>query len=65
MGSSDAALLAAAPRLKICANMAVGYNNFDVDAMTAAGVQGTNTPDVLNEEVARSEEHTSELQSPI
>ena len=33
----DAALLAAAPRLQICANMAVGYNNFDVDAMTAAG----------------------------
>ena len=48
----DAALLAAAPRLKICANMAVGYNNFDVDAMTAAGVQGTNTPDVLTETTA-------------
>ncbi len=50
--SVDAALLAAAPRLKICANMAVGYNNFDVDAMTAAGVQGTNTPDVLTETTA-------------
>lgn len=48
----DAALLAAAPRLKIVANMAVGYNNFDVDAMTAAGVQGTNTPDVLTETTA-------------
>ncbi|MFP5447033.1 MAG: D-glycerate dehydrogenase, partial [Betaproteobacteria bacterium] len=48
----DAALLAAAPRLKICANMAVGYNNFDVDAMTAAGVLGTNTPDVLTETTA-------------
>ena len=48
----DAALLAAAPRLKICANMAVGYNNFDVDAMKAAGVQGTNTPDVLTETTA-------------
>ena len=32
--------------------MAVGYNNFDVDAMTAAGVQGTNTPDVLTETTA-------------
>ena len=50
--SVDAALLAAAPRLKICANMAVGYNNFDVDAMTAAGVLGTNTPDVLTETTA-------------
>ncbi len=48
----DAALLAAAPRLKIVANMAVGYNNFDVAAMTAAGVQGTNTPDVLTETTA-------------
>ena len=32
--------------------MAVGYNNFDVDAMTAAGVQGTNTPDVLTDTTA-------------
>ena len=30
----DAALLDSAPQLKICANMAVGYNNFDVPAMT-------------------------------
>ncbi|RYF01513.1 MAG: D-glycerate dehydrogenase [Comamonadaceae bacterium] len=48
----DAALLAASPRLRIVSNMAVGYNNFDVDAMTAAGVQGTNTPDVLTETTA-------------
>ena len=48
----DAPLLAACPRLKIVANMAVGYNNFDVAAMTAAGVQGTNTPDVLTETTA-------------
>jgi gluconate 2-dehydrogenase len=48
----DAALLAACPELKICANMAVGYNNFDLDAMTAAGVLGTNTPDVLTETTA-------------
>ncbi|WP_313072471.1 D-glycerate dehydrogenase [Melaminivora sp.] len=48
----DAALLAACPRLKIVANMAVGYNNFDVPAMTAAGVTGTNTPDVLTETTA-------------
>ena len=48
----DASVLAACPELKICANMAVGYNNFDLDAMTAAGVLGTNAPDVLTETTA-------------
>ncbi|MFC5522453.1 2-hydroxyacid dehydrogenase [Polaromonas jejuensis] len=48
----DGEVLAVAPRLKICANMAVGYNNFDIDAMTAAGVLGTNAPDVLTETTA-------------
>jgi gluconate 2-dehydrogenase len=48
----DAALLAACPELKVCANMAVGFNNFDLAAMTAAGVLGTNTPDVLTETTA-------------
>jgi glyoxylate/hydroxypyruvate/2-ketogluconate reductase len=48
----DAAVLVACPQLKICANMAVGYNNFDLDAMTAAGVLGTNAPDVLTETTA-------------
>ena len=48
----SAELLAASPRLRICANMAVGYNNFDVPAMTAAQVVGTNTPDVLTETTA-------------
>ena len=48
----DAALLAACPQLKVVANMAVGFNNFDVPAMTAAGVQATNTPDVLTETTA-------------
>ena len=48
----DSELIAACPRLKVVANMAVGYNNFDVEAMTAAGVQGTNTPDVLTETTA-------------
>ena len=48
----DAELLAACPELKICANMAVGYNNFDVDAMTARGVLATNAPDVLTETTA-------------
>ncbi|MBS7808295.1 D-glycerate dehydrogenase [Variovorax sp. PCZ-1] len=48
----DADLLKACPDLKICANMAVGYNNFDVPAMTAAGVLATNAPDVLTETTA-------------
>ncbi|MDO8250552.1 MAG: D-glycerate dehydrogenase [Rhodoferax sp.] len=48
----DGALLAACPALKICANMAVGYNNFDLEAMTSAGVLATNAPDVLTETTA-------------
>jgi len=48
----DGEVLAACPELKICANMAVGYNNFDIDAMTAAGVLATNAPDVLTETTA-------------
>ena len=48
----DAEVLAACSDLKICANMAVGYNNFDLPAMTARGVLGTNTPDVLTETTA-------------
>lgn len=47
-----AATLAAAPRLRVVANMAVGYNNFDMAAFNAANVLGTNTPDVLNETTA-------------
>jgi len=48
----DEALLAACPDLKICANMAVGYNNFDIDAMVRHGVMATNAPDVLTETTA-------------
>ena len=48
----DALVLAACPDLKICANMAVGYNNFDLAAMTQAGVLATNAPDVLTETTA-------------
>ncbi len=48
----DGPLLNACPDLKIVANMAVGYNNFDVDAMTKARVLATNTPDVLTETTA-------------
>ncbi|MEY4757937.1 MAG: hypothetical protein RJA34_2835 [Pseudomonadota bacterium] len=48
----DAELLAQCPSLRICANMTVGYNNFDIEAMTAAGVLATNAPDVLTETTA-------------
>jgi len=48
----DEEVLAACPRLRICANMAVGFNNFDVPAMTARRVLATNTPDVLTETTA-------------
>lgn len=47
-----AAALAASPKLKAVCNMAVGYNNIDLDAATRAGVMVTNTPDVLNESTA-------------
>lgn len=48
----DAEVLAACPQIRIVANMAVGFNNFDVPAMTAAGVLATNAPDVLTETTA-------------
>ena len=48
----DASVLAACPDLRVVANMAVGYNNFDIKACTAAGVLATNTPDVLTETTA-------------
>jgi glyoxylate reductase len=48
----DAALIAATPGLKAVCNMAVGYNNIDLDAATRAGILVTNTPDVLNETTA-------------
>lgn len=48
----DGALVADCPQLRIVANIAVGYNNFDVPALSAAGVVATNTPDVLTETTA-------------
>ena len=45
-------VLSACPKLRICANLSVGYNNFDIPAMTAAGVMATNTPDVLTDTTA-------------
>ncbi len=48
----DAALLDRAPRLRLVANYAVGYDNVDVHACAARGIVVTNTPDVLTEATA-------------
>jgi glyoxylate reductase len=45
-------LLQAAPKLKIAANVAVGFDNIDVAACTRRGVVATNTPGVLDETTA-------------
>lgn len=45
-------LLQAAPKLKIAANVAVGFDNIDVGACTKRGVVATNTPGVLDETTA-------------
>ena len=45
-------LVAAGPQLKIIANHAVGFDNIDLAACSAAGVLATNTPDVLTETTA-------------
>jgi glyoxylate/hydroxypyruvate/2-ketogluconate reductase len=52
MDQIDADLLAACQDLKICANMAVGYDNFDLVAMKKLGIVGTNTPNVRTESTA-------------
>jgi len=48
----DAALLAEAPRLKIIATYAVGYDNIDLAAARERGIVVTNTPDVLTDATA-------------
>ena len=48
----DAQVLDANPQLRVVANMAVGYNNLDIEAFNARGVLATNTPDVLTETTA-------------
>lgn len=45
-------LLRVAPKLRIVANVAVGYDNIDLDACTRRGVVCTNTPGVLDETTA-------------
>ena len=48
----DAKVLEAAQGCRIFANMAVGYNNVDVEAATRLGILVTNTPGVLTEATA-------------
>ncbi len=48
----DAELMEAAPKLKVIANYAVGYDNVDIDAATKRGIVVTNTPDVLTDATA-------------
>jgi glyoxylate reductase len=48
----DDGLLRAAPKLRIVANVAVGYDNIDLPACTRRGVVVTNTSGVLDETTA-------------
>jgi lactate dehydrogenase-like 2-hydroxyacid dehydrogenase len=49
---TDATLIAKLPKLKIISNFGVGYDTIDVPAAVKHGAIISNTPDVLNEEVA-------------
>ncbi len=46
------ACTAGTPRLKMVANMAVGFNNIDVEAATRLGIAVSNTPGVLSDTTA-------------
>ena len=48
----DAALIAAAPRLRVISNLAVGLDNIDIAAATAAGIAVGHTPGVLTDATA-------------
>jgi glyoxylate reductase len=48
----DTELMNTAKRLKIVANMAVGYDNIDVAEATRRGIMVTNTPGILTETTA-------------
>ena len=49
---ADAGLIEALPKLEIISSFGVGYDAIDVAAAAARGVIVTNTPDVLNDDVA-------------
>ena len=48
----DEEVIEAAPNLKVIANMAVGYDNIDIDLMQSKGIVVTNTQGVLTETTA-------------
>jgi glyoxylate/hydroxypyruvate/2-ketogluconate reductase len=48
----DAALLSGCHNLKAVCNIAVGFNNIDLEACSRAGVMATNTPGVLDDSTA-------------
>jgi len=48
----DETLLSGCPALKAVCNIAVGFNNIDLEACSRAGVMATNTPGVLDESTA-------------
>ena len=48
----DAEVFDAAPKLKIVAQMAVGFDNIDVQEATKRGIYVTNTPEVLTDTTA-------------
>lgn len=48
----DQVVIENAPKLKVIANMAVGYNNINIQAATEKGIIVTNTPGVLTETTA-------------
>jgi lactate dehydrogenase-like 2-hydroxyacid dehydrogenase len=49
---TDKSVLAACPGLEVIGNFGVGYDSIDVAEAARRGIVITNTPDVLNEEVA-------------
>lgn len=48
----DETFLEKAPHLRIAANVSVGYDNLDLEALKARGVYASNTPEVLNDTTA-------------
>ena len=49
---TDAAMIGQMPKLRIIGNLGVGYDSIDIATAARHGIVITNTPDVLNEEVA-------------
>lgn len=48
----DAEVIAACPKLRVIANIGVGYNNIDVPACSARGIMVTNTPGSVDDATA-------------